>query len=260
MGVADDEVLVARDGAVATLTLNRPDRYNALTTSLRSRLRAELELVAADDGVRAVVLTGAGRAFCSGQDLKEFAEVADVRTAVREQYNPIIELLTGMAKPVIAAVNGPCAGAGLGFALACDVRLVADEGFLSCAFVGIGLVPDSGTSWFLTRMIGYQRALELACTGRRVGAEEACALGLALDRCPAAEIGDRAAGMAAALAAGPTRAIGLTKQLVREAQDGDLGTLLEREAELQVEAIATADHREGVAAFLEKRPPVFRGS
>jgi len=251
------DVLITRDGPVATLTLNRPDRYNALTTGLRGELRAALDELAGDDAVRAVVLTGAGRAFCSGQDLKEFGEVADVEQAIIDQYNPIIERLTTMEKPVIAAINGPCAGAGLGFALACDLRVMAAGAFLSCAFVSIGLVPDSGTSWFLARMVGYERALELALTGRRVGADEARALGLVLDVVPDAEIAAGAATLAGRLAAGPTPATGLTKTLLRESLDAPLTTLLAQEARLQVGALASADHREGVQAFLEKRPAAF---
>jgi 2-(1,2-epoxy-1,2-dihydrophenyl)acetyl-CoA isomerase len=253
------EVLVDRVGAVATVTLNRPERYNAFTTSLRAQLRAALEDLAAAEEVRAVVLTGAGKAFCSGQDLTEFAAVVDVARTLREGYNPIIELLTTMGKPVVAAINGPCVGAGLGLALACDLRVMADEGFLSCAFIGIGLVPDSGTTSFLTRAVGYERAFELAATGRRVPAAEALALGLVLETCPAGAVHERASALARALAAGPTRAIGLTKALLHEAEDATLGTMLEREAVVQGDALATEDHREGVAAFLAKRPPVFRG-
>jgi 2-(1,2-epoxy-1,2-dihydrophenyl)acetyl-CoA isomerase len=254
------DVLITRDGPVATLTLNRPDRYNALTTGLRGELRAALDEVAGDDAVRAVVLTGAGRAFCSGQDLKEFGEVADVEQAIIDQYNPIIERLTTIEKPVVAAINGPCAGAGLGFALACDLRVMAEGAFLSCAFVSIGLVPDSGTSWFLARIVGYERALELALTGRRVGAAEARLLGLVLDVVPDDEVNTAAAALAARLAAGPRPATGRTKALLRESLDAPLATILAREAHLQVDALASADHREGVRAFLEKRPAVFDGA
>ncbi len=254
------DVLLVRDGAVATITLNRPDRYNALTTGLRAELLAVLDDVAADQMTRAVVLTGAGRAFCSGQDLKEFSEVADVEQAIIDEYNPIIERLTTIEKPVIAAINGPCAGAGLAFALACDLRVMAAGAFLSCAFVSIGLVPDSGASWFLARTVGYQRALEIALTGRRVAGEEAKALGLVLDVVADDEVAGTAAKLASRLAAGPTPATGLTKTLLREALDAPLPTLLAREARLQVDALASADHREGVQAFLEKRPAVFGGS
>ena len=256
------EVLVERDGAVATIVLNRPDRYNALTTSLRFALQRVLAELAADAAVRAVVLTGAGKAFCSGQDLREFPDglPADVDVAIREQYNPIVTTLATMSKPVIAAINGPCAGAGLGIALACDLRLIADEAFLSCAFVGIGLVPDCGTSSFLVELVGYQRAFEIAASGRRVPAAEARDLGLVLETAPAGELRDRVATIAGLLAAGPTRALGLTKAVFRAALAESFDQVLEREALAQVEAVATADHDEGVRAFLEKRAPVFIGS
>jgi 2-(1,2-epoxy-1,2-dihydrophenyl)acetyl-CoA isomerase len=253
------EILVSTDGGVATVTLNRPEVYNALTSSLRRELAAALSTLADDPEVRAVVLTGAGGAFCSGQDIRAFQDGIDVRTVLEEEYNPLVEQLARMPQIVIAAVNGPAAGAGMGLALACDVLLMADEAFLSCAFIRIGLVPDSGTVSTLVQAVGYQRALDIAITGRRVGAEEALAIGLVLETCPAADLPGRAAAMAAAIAGGPGLAIGLTKRLLRDARTQTLTEALDAEAGTQPACIASEDFREGITAFLEKRPAVFRG-
>jgi 2-(1,2-epoxy-1,2-dihydrophenyl)acetyl-CoA isomerase len=253
------EILVTRDGAVATLTLNRPEAYNALTSGVRLGLAAHLRELAGDDAVRVVVLTGAGRAFCSGQDIRAFQEDVDVRDVLEREYNPLVELLAGMPKVVVAAVNGPAAGAGLGLALACDLLVMADDAFLSCAFIGIGLVPDSGTVSTLVRAVGYQRALEIAVSGRRIPADEAKGLGLALEAWPSDQLAARAGELAARIAAGPGLAIGLTKRLLREAQNQSLGEALAAEVEAQAECIGSDDFREGIAAFLEKRPAVFRG-
>jgi 2-(1,2-epoxy-1,2-dihydrophenyl)acetyl-CoA isomerase len=253
------EILVAREGGVVTLTLNRPEVYNALTSSVRRELRAELDAVAADASVRAVILTGAGRAFCSGQDIRAFQESFDVRGVLETEYNPIVERLAAMPQIVIAAINGPAAGAGLGLALACDLLLMADDAFLSCAFGAIGLVPDSGVVSTLVRAVGYQRALEIAITARRVPAEEALALGLVLETHPADRVAGRAAELAAGIAAGPAIAIGLTKQLLRNAQSQTLDEVLAAEIDAQVTCIASDDFREGINAFLEKRAAVFSG-
>jgi 2-(1,2-epoxy-1,2-dihydrophenyl)acetyl-CoA isomerase len=253
------EILVANEGGVATVTLNRPEVYNALTSSLRRTLGDELDAIAADPSVRAVVLTGAGRAFCSGQDIRAFQESFDVRGVLETEYNPIVEQLAGMPQIVIAAVNGPAAGAGMGLALACDLLLMADDAFLSCAFSAIGLVPDSGTVSTLVRAVGYQRALEIALTARRVPADEARALGLVLETCPTDEVAARAAELAARIAAGPALAVALTKQLLRAAQTQTLSEALEAEIAAQETCIASDDFREGIGAFLEKRPAVFRG-
>jgi 2-(1,2-epoxy-1,2-dihydrophenyl)acetyl-CoA isomerase len=253
------DVLVRRAGAVATVLLNRPSRLNALTHGSRLELLARLRELAVDDAVRAVVLTGEGRAFCAGQDLTELDADADVGEEIRGTYNPIVRLLTTMPKPAIAAINGPCAGAGLGLALACDGRLMAADAFLSCAFAGIGLVPDSGVSAFLVELVGYARAFDLAASGRRVPADEALALGLVGGVVPGAELPDAAAALAAGLAAGPTRALGLTKELLRGASSRPLEAQLGAEAAAQVAACATDDHREGLAAFAARRPPAFRG-
>jgi 2-(1,2-epoxy-1,2-dihydrophenyl)acetyl-CoA isomerase len=252
-------VRIEREGAVATLVLDRPDSMNAQTKASRRELIGAIRQVARDGAVRAVVLTGEGRAFCAGQDLKEAGALDDVAETVRQTYAPIITGLVEMDKPVIAAINGAAAGAGLSIALACDLRIMADDAILMMAFSNIGLVPDSGGSWFLARTLGYARALELAATGRRVAADEALALGLVQQVVPRDRVRTATAALAAELAARPTQAIAWTKRLMREALTATLAQTLESEAQLQAAATRSHDHREGVAAFLEKRAPVFEG-
>ena len=250
---------VEREGAVATVTLDRPDAMNALTRASRRALARDLRALSGDAAVRCVVLTGAGRAFCSGQDLREENALEDVDITIRETYVPIIEALVQMPKPVIAAINGAAVGAGLSVALACDVRYLAEDAVLMMAFSNIALVPDSGGSWFLPRIVGYARAFELAATGRRVGSEEALALGLVQRVLPRDDVLPAAHELAAALAARPTLALGWTKRLLRAAEESPLADVMELEAQLQVAAVETHDHAEGVAAFLEKRAPRFEG-
>ena len=251
------EVLTERDGAVLTITLNRPEVFNAFNAALHAALATALE-EAADPGVRAVVITGAGRGFCAGQDLKEFSEMPEsIRERLEQTYHPNIRAIRGLAKPVIAAVNGPCAGAGLSLACACDLRIAADTATFVPGFIGIGLVPDSGGSWFVHRLLGFARAFEWMTSNRKLTAAEAHAWGLVsevIDDLPA-----RAAALAAEYAALPTRGIGLTKRLFEHAYTASLDEQLELEAALQQEATGTADFAEGVAAFIEKRPPEFRG-
>ncbi len=252
------EVLTARDGAVLTITLNRPDVFNAFNAALHARLREALEEAAAPD-VRAVVITGAGRGFCSGQDLKEFQEApGSIRDRLEQTYHPNIRAIRALEKPVIAAVNGACAGAGLSLACACDIRIAADTATFVPGFIGIGLIPDSGGSWFVHRLLGFARAFEWMTSNRRLTAAEAHAWGLVsevTDDLPA-----RAAELAALYAALPTRGIGLTKRLFEHAATASLDEQLDLEAALQQEATGTADFAEGVAAFLEKRPPRFTGA
>jgi 2-(1,2-epoxy-1,2-dihydrophenyl)acetyl-CoA isomerase len=253
------EVEVAREGGVLTITLNRPDVLNALNAAVHAGLAAALETAAAPD-VRAVVLTGAGRGFCVGQDLTEFQEApGDIRDRLRTHYHPNIHAIRGLDKPVIAAVNGPAAGAGLSLASACDLRLAADSASFVPAFVGIGLVPDSGGSFFLARLLGPARAFEWMSSNRRLTAAEAHAWGLVSEVVEAARLSERAAEVAAGFAAAPTRAIGLTKKLFDNAPTATLDEQLELEAQSQSEATGTEDFREGVSAFLEKRPPRFSG-
>jgi 2-(1,2-epoxy-1,2-dihydrophenyl)acetyl-CoA isomerase len=254
------EVLTARDGAVLTITLNRPEVFNAFNAALHAALRAALEEAAGAD-VRAVVITGAGRGFCSGQDLKEFQEVAEsIRERLEQTYHPNIRLIRGLEKPVIAAVNGPCAGAGLSLAAACDIRIAADIATFVPGFIGIGLVPDSGGSWFIHRLLGFARAFEWMTSNRRLTAAEAHAWGLVSEVVEGNGLAARAAEIAAEYAELPTRAIGMTKRLFDHAYTASLDEQLELEAELQQAATGSADFAEGVAAFLEKRPPRFTGA
>jgi 2-(1,2-epoxy-1,2-dihydrophenyl)acetyl-CoA isomerase len=252
------EVEVSRDGAVQTITLNRPDKLNAFTRALHGELQQALE-TARDPGVRAVVITGAGRGFSAGQDLTSFGEAGDVAAMLRVTYHVNVRAIRSLEKPVIAAVNGVCAGAGLSLACACDLRLASDAAFFVPGFIGIGLIPDSGGTYFLQRLLGTARAFEWMTSNRRLTAAEAHAWGLVSEVVEADAFAGRVAERAAELAAGPTRGIALTKRLYDEAATATLEEQLEREAEAQAEASQTEDFREGVAAFGEKREARFSG-
>ncbi len=253
------EVETTREGAVLTITLNRPDVLNAFNAALHEGLAAALKEARGSD-VRAVVVTGAGRGFCVGQDLTEFREApGDIGSRLRDTYHPNVLALRALEKPVIAAVNGVAAGAGMSFACACDLRIAADSASFVPAFINIGLIPDSGGSYFVTRILGPARAFEWLTSGRKLTAAEAHAWGLVSEVVETDGLTTRAAEVAAQLAALPTRAIGMTKRLIDHALNATLERQLEREAELQAAATQTEDFREGVAAFLEKRPPEFGG-
>jgi 2-(1,2-epoxy-1,2-dihydrophenyl)acetyl-CoA isomerase len=253
------EVETSRDGGVLTITLNRPDVLNAFTAEMHRQLVGAFKEARAAD-VRAVVITGAGRGFCVGQDLNEFGEAArDIGGRLRENYHPTIRAVRELEKPVLAAVNGPAAGAGLSFACACDLRLAAESAAFVPAFVNIGLVPDMGGTFFVTRLLGAARAFEWMTSGRRLSAQEALDWGLVSEVVPDDRLAERAAEWAGQLAAMPTRGIGLSKRLFDSADRVTLEEQLEREAQLQAAATQTHDFREGVDAFLQKRAPNFEG-
>jgi 2-(1,2-epoxy-1,2-dihydrophenyl)acetyl-CoA isomerase len=252
------EVEVGRDGAVQTITLNRPDKLNSFNRALHEELQAALE-EARDSAVRAVVITGAGRGFSAGQDLNAFGEAGDVAAMLRATYHVNVMAIRSLEKPVIAAVNGVCAGAGLSLACACDIRLASDAAFFVPGFVGIGLIPDSGGTYFIQRLLGTARAFEWMTSNRRLTAAEAHAWGLVSEVVEADAFATRVMERAAELAAAPTRAIALTKRLYDEAATATLEEQLEREAEAQAEAAQTEDFREGVTAFGEKREARFSG-
>jgi 2-(1,2-epoxy-1,2-dihydrophenyl)acetyl-CoA isomerase len=254
------EVETSRTGAVLTITLNRPDSYNAFTTSMHVAMRGALDEAASDD-VRAVVVTGAGKGFCAGQDITEFRELDhDVGEHLEATYHPNIRAIRVLEKPVIAAVNGAAAGAGLSLACACDYRLAADSAAFVPGFVGIGLIPDSGGSYFIARLLGPSRAFAWMSSNRRLTAAEAHAWGLVDEVVDADGLAARAAEVAAEYASLPTRGIGMTKRLFDHAQTATLDEQLTLEAQLQTAATKTSDFAEGVTAFLEKRPPSFTGT
>ena len=250
--MSDATVLSRLDDAVVTVELNRPDRLNPLDESTRRALADALHAAAADPAVKAVVLTGAGRAFCVGQDLSAESELVDAHDTVARTYNPLVEAARGCPKPVLAAVNGPAVGAGMGLALACDLVLMSETASMSCAFGRMALVPDTGTAWFLARTIGHQRAFDIATTGRRIPAAEAVELGLANEVVADGDLQTVVAKRAAELAAGPDKAFALTKQLLVRAADAHLATMLAQEALSQGVAAATTEHIERRAAFLSR--------
>ncbi|EJL43365.1 MULTISPECIES: enoyl-CoA hydratase-related protein [Brevibacillus] len=245
---------------VAVVTLNRPDKFNAFTEVMHKEIVAALKEAQKDDAVRCILLTGAGRAFNAGQDLGEVSgEDIDFGGFLRKRYNPMILQLQKTEKPIVAAVNGVAAGAGMSLALACDIRLASEKASFVNAFVSIGLVPDSGGCYFLPRIVGIGKALELAMTGEKVSAEEALRIGLVNKVYPAERFMEEAVAYARKLAALPTRGIGLIKRTMYKGLEMGLEETLDYEAYAQEVAGSTADHKEGVAAFMEKRAPRFTG-
>jgi len=249
-----------KDG-VLTLTLNRPDALNSFTVEMKEALLAALKDAARDKSVRVAILTGAGRAFSAGQDLKERQgpNVNDLGSELRQRYNPIILAMRRLEKPIIGAINGVAAGAGISIALACDIVIASDKASFTEAFVRVGLVPDTGSSWFLPRLVGYQRAAQMMFTGDPVDAATAERIGLVNRVVPADALMEEAGALAARLAQAAPIALALAKRALNRALESSLEDALEFEAQLQSIAGRSADHKEGVAAFVEKRPPRFRG-
>jgi 2-(1,2-epoxy-1,2-dihydrophenyl)acetyl-CoA isomerase len=244
---------------VATVTLNRPDSLNALNADMRRELLAAFKSLGRDDQVRAVIVTGQGRGFCSGADLRGGSGEREFRRVLEREYNPLIRAIRDLPKPVIAAVNGVAAGAGVSLALACDLVYAAEEARFISAFVKIGLVPDSGSTRALVRAMGRHRAAQMIFSGEPLAASDAQAVGLVNAVLPGAELMRAAHQAAVRLAAGPTRAIAHAKRLINAAEDAGLEESLTLEAALQELAGRTQDHAEGLAAFAEKREPRFAG-
>ncbi|HEY9048735.1 MAG TPA: enoyl-CoA hydratase-related protein [Ohtaekwangia sp.] len=246
---------------VATITLNRPVVYNALNDEITYELQDALKAVAKDDAVRVVVLTGAGKAFCSGQDLKAAAgtEKRSFIDSLHKRYNPIIRAMRNLPKPIVGRLNGVAAGAGCSLALACDILVASEEATLIEVFVNIGLVPDSGSSYFLPRLVGMAKAFELCSMGSKVKASEALQLGLVNKVAPADQLDAAVKIYTDYFAMAPTKSIGLIKKMLQKASTASLDEMLEYEAYCQEIAGNTEDYREGVNAFLEKRKPSFKG-
>lgn len=259
----NEPVTVTVSDAVATVTLNRPEGMNGLDNATKDALLAAVTRVAQDDTVRAVVLTGSGRAFCVGQDLKEhrtaLSEGGELGDTVTNHYNPTVHALATMDKPVIAAINGVAAGAGVSLALACDFRVIVDSAGLNLAFAGIGLSCDTGASWTLPRLVGTAKAIELLYFPRTIPAQEALDLGLVTRVVSADEFGGVVADLAAQLASGPTRSYGAIRRSVANSAGTDLADALAFEAQMMNETGLTQDHRDAVEAFVAKQPPVWRG-
>jgi 2-(1,2-epoxy-1,2-dihydrophenyl)acetyl-CoA isomerase len=257
-------ILVSRDTGVLSLTLNRPDKLNAFNPEMHALLRGALEQALDDSSVRAVLLTGAGRGFCAGQDLSERnvspdAAPIDLSVSLGSNYNPLVRRLRALPKPIVCAVNGVAAGAGANIALACDIVLAARSASFVQSFARLGLVPDSGGTYFLPRLVGVARAMGLALLGDRISAEDAERWGLIWKALDDARLLEEATAIARALAEGPTRGYGLIKRAIYASAGNSLDAQLDLERDLQREAGFSADYREGVAAFMQKRKPSYKG-
>ncbi|MEZ4712635.1 MAG: enoyl-CoA hydratase-related protein [Caldilineaceae bacterium] len=257
-----ETILFTQEEQVALLTLNRPERRNAFTHQMLRELTDAVQQCAANETIRAVLIGGAGKGFCAGQDLSTFGGVPapdDVFDAVMNYYKPLITALTALEKPVIAAIQGAAAGAGVSLALACDLRIMAEDAYLMLAFSNIGLVPDAGVSWFMVRHLGYSRAFQLAAEAERLDAARCLQMGLANRIAAADDLHSAALAWAHELAARPTRALGMTKKAMLSALHNSLEETIAMEAQMQALAVQTRDHQEGVAAFLQHRTPAFSG-
>lgn len=255
-------ILSQQTGGVLKLSLNRPDKFNCFNRAMTLELQQQLDKAASDDTVRCVLLTGEGKAFCAGQDLSEAIDPQGpgIKNIVEEHYNPIILKIRNLEKPVVCAVNGVAAGAGANIALACDVVVAAQSASFIQAFSKIGLIPDSGGTFFLPRIVGFQKALALAMLGDKVTATDALQMGMIYKLFADESLQIEALQLAETLANMPTKALGLTKKLFNQSLFNSLEKQLQAEGVEQIKAASTHDYQEGVNAFLEKRKPVFKGN
>ena len=256
-----ESILFAKANNIATITFNRPKQFNCVNQELALAFQEYLQACIEDAEIRCVVITGTEKAFCAGQDLKEIIdpEGPELESIVAEHYNPIVKLIREIEKPVIAAVNGAAAGAGANIALACDIVVAKESAYFLQAFSKIGLIPDSGGTFILPRLVGLARATALTFLGERVYAKDAEQMGMIYKAVPDADFDNKIMALATQLANMPTKGLGYTKRAFNNALTNDLDTQLAVEEHLQTAAGSTADYKEGVAAFLEKRTPVFKG-
>lgn len=258
-----ETILYTIDAGVGTIMLNRPESYNAANEQLTADLQVALADATTNDAVRCVVITGAGKAFCSGQDLKDAPAPGDTKRDLRDslnrRYNPIIRAMRAMPKPIIAGINGVAAGAGLSLALAADMRIMSSSARLVEAFIGIALIPDSGATYFYPRMLGYAKAFEFATLNKPIAADEALRLGLVNMVVAPSAFPAAVTKMASAYASGPTQSYGFVKHLLQQGMTATLDEMLEAEADYQQRAGTSHDYAEGVKAFIEKRRPDFKG-
>ncbi|MGL2966504.1 enoyl-CoA hydratase-related protein [Flavobacterium sp. XGLA_31] len=261
--MSNNSIEIKIEKSIAWITLNRPEVFNSFNREMALSLQAKLDDCATNTEVRAIVITGSGKAFCAGQDLKEVTTPEinpGFRKILEEHYNPIIQKIRTIEKPVIAAVNGVAAGAGANIALACDIVVATEHASFIQAFSKIGLVPDSGGTFFLPRLIGFQRASALMMLGDKVTAAQALVMGMIYKEYPTATFEEEVQTLAETLAAMPTKAIGLTKRLLNQTMNNSLEQQLALESDLQIEASSSYDYNEGVTAFVEKRKPEFKGA
>ncbi len=256
-----EHILWSVENGVARITLNRPSVFNSMHHAMRQEVLAALDLCRNEESIRAVYLTGAGRAFCAGQDLQEVVDPNGpaLHDILASGYNPMVRAIRNLEKPVVCAVNGVAAGAGANIALACDITVAAASASFTQAFSKIGLIPDSGGTWTLPRLVGLQRATALMMLSDKINAEEAVSMGLIWKVLPDNSFAQESLRIAEMLAQMPTRALGMTKRALNRAFSNDFNAQLALEDDLQTQAGQTYDYQEGVAAFLEKRKPVFRG-
>ena len=254
-------IITEIENAVLKIKLNRPDKFNSFNREMALQLQDALKKAANDKAIRAIYLTAEGKAFCAGQDLAEAVDPQGpgIKKIVEEHYNPIVKLIRSIEKPIVCGVNGVAAGAGANIALACDIVIANESASFIQAFSKIGLIPDSGGTFFLPRLVGFQRASALMMLGDKLTAQEAYTFGMLYKVVGSAELDLEGMQLANTLADMPTIGIGLTKRLLNESMTNSYDQQLKREGELQVEAASTYDHKEGVQAFLEKRKPVFKG-